>query len=82
MEEFFVVGNQLGGVRIAIPSKERRMTMSEKQEKKRRYNQKLEYIAHVEKWLKQEPPMLNFIAWVKWKKSFPKFETIDVEWKP
>ena len=34
--------------------------MSEKQEKKRRYNQKLEYIAHVEKWLKQEPPMLNY----------------------
>ena len=48
--------------------------MSEKQEHKRRYNRKLEYIAHFEKWLKNEPPMLNFIKWHKWAKQRPIWE--------
>lgn len=44
--------------------------MSEKREKKRRYNEKLEYIAHFEewiaefqKWVEQEPPVWRFIKW-------------------
>lgn len=45
--------------------------MSERQEHKKRYNQKLEYIAKYEKWLDKEPPIINFIAWHKWKKQRP-----------
>ena len=37
--------------------------MSERQEHKKRYNQKLEYIAKFEKWLDKEPPIINFFAW-------------------
>ena len=43
--------------------------MNEKQEKKRRYNLRLEYIAHFNKWLDSEPPRWRFIRWRKWKKS-------------
>lgn len=45
--------------------------MSERQERKKRYNQKLEYIAKYEKWLENEPPIINLIAWHKWKKQRP-----------
>ena len=45
--------------------------MSEKREKKRRYNQTLEYVAALEKWLSSEPPIFRFIKWHKWKKSRP-----------
>ena len=45
--------------------------MSERQEHKKRYNQKLEYIAKFEKWLDKEPPIINFFAWRKWKKQRP-----------
>ena len=45
--------------------------MSEKQEKKRRYNQRLEYIADFNKWLDAEPAILKPIAWHRWKKSRP-----------
>ena len=48
--------------------------MSERQEKKRRYNKKLEYIADFNKWLNEEPPMLRFISWHSWKKTRPKGE--------
>jgi hypothetical protein len=43
--------------------------MSERREKKKRYNQKLEYIAEFEKWLQKEPPMIRVFAWHKWKKQ-------------
>ena len=43
--------------------------MNEKQEKKRRYNLRLEFIAHFNKWLDNEPP-----RWRKWKKSRPVWE--------
>ena len=49
--------------------------MNEKQEKKRRYNQKLEYIADFNRWLNEEPPILRFISWHRWKKSRPKKES-------
>ena len=50
--------------------------MSESREHKKRYNQKLEYIARFEKWLEQEPSMFNFIAWHKWKKERPIFNEV------
>lgn len=34
--------------------------MNEKQEKKRRYNLRLEFIAHFNKWLDSEPPRWRF----------------------
>lgn len=43
------------------------MKMNGHQEHKRRYNQKLEYITHFEKWLADEPPMILFLRWIKWK---------------
>ena len=49
--------------------------MSERQEKKRRYNQNLEYIADFNRWLNEEPPLLRFVSWHKWKKSRPKRRT-------
>ena len=45
--------------------------MSERQEKKRRYNQRLEYIAAFQKWLEKEPPMWRFLAWRRWRNSRP-----------
>lgn len=45
--------------------------MSESREHKRRYNLRLEYIAHFSNWLKAEPPMILFWRWRKWKKSRP-----------
>ena len=45
--------------------------MSERAEKKRRYNQKLEFIRKFEVWLASEPPMILFWAWRKWKKNRP-----------
>lgn len=45
--------------------------MSESKEHKKRYNQKLEYIAKFEKWLDKEPPIIRFFAWHKWKKRRP-----------
>lgn len=45
--------------------------MSESKEHKKRYNQKLEYIAKFDKWLDSEPSMFNLIAWHKWKKQRP-----------
>lgn len=45
--------------------------MSERQEHKKRYNLKLQYIAEVTKWLQAEPPMIRFWAWHKWKRQKP-----------
>lgn len=45
--------------------------MSEKQQRKRRYNQKLTYIAAFEKWLAQEPPRIFFWKWIRWKREKP-----------
>lgn len=45
--------------------------MSERQEKKRRYNQRLEYIAAFQKWLDREPSLFRIVAWHKWKKARP-----------
>ena len=53
--------------------------MSEKQEKKRRYNQRLEYIADFNKWLDTEPPIVRLISWHRWKKLRPIFKKMDEE---
>ena len=45
--------------------------MSESREHKRRYNQRLEYIAQFTKWLEKEPPMALFWKWKKWKSERP-----------
>lgn len=45
--------------------------MSASREKKKRYNQKLEYIAAYNKWLSQEPPAWKFIQHRRWKKLKP-----------
>lgn len=45
--------------------------MSERREKKRRYNLRLEYISHFSDWLNREPPMWMSWKWRKWKKSRP-----------
>lgn len=47
--------------------------MSEKQEKRKRYNQKLDYISEFEKWLKLEPCILRFVSWHKWLEKRPRF---------
>ena len=45
--------------------------MSERQEKKKRYNQKLESIAEFEKWLNREPSMLHIFKWRRWRNERP-----------
>ena len=51
--------------------------MSERQEHKRRYNLRLEYIAKFNKWLEAEPPMILFLRWRKWKNSRPTWRDIE-----
>lgn len=45
--------------------------MSERQEKKTRYNQRLEFVAKFETWLQREPPVWMFISWRRWLRSRP-----------
>lgn len=45
--------------------------MSERQEHKKRHNLRLEFIAHFEKRLEQEPPMWRVFKWSKWKRNRP-----------
>lgn len=42
--------------------------MSESREHKRRYNLRLEFIAKFGRWLDEEPLMIFFWKWHKWKK--------------
>jgi len=50
--------------------------MSERQEKKRRFNQKMEYVAQFNAWLMKEPPMWKLRAWLHWKKTRPVMEDL------
>ena len=45
--------------------------MSEKQEKRRRFNGRMEYTAEFSAWLRGEPPMWKFLSWRRWKKARP-----------
>ncbi len=47
--------------------------MSEKQEKRKRFNAKLRYIHDFESWMNREPNKLRIFAHRKWKKEMPKF---------
>lgn len=51
--------------------------MSESREHKRRYNQRLEYIAHFERWLENEPPFVRLLKWHRWKKARPVLAEIE-----
>lgn len=51
--------------------------MSERKEKKRRYNQRLEFIAAFEKWLLSEPPMWKFWRWRRWRNMRPIYRKDD-----
>lgn len=48
--------------------------MSQKQHKKRRYNEKLAYIAELDRWKAAEPPIFRFFAWRRWLKNRPVYE--------
>lgn len=47
--------------------------MSERQEKKKRYNLRLAWIAAFDKWLDREPPLWRVFSWHKWKKARPEW---------
>ena len=51
--------------------------MSERQEQKKRYNMRLEYIAMFNKWLDEEPPIVFFWRWKKWKNDRPIWRDIE-----
>ena len=51
--------------------------MSERQEHKKRYNLRLEYIAKFNKWLEAEPSMILFWRWRKWRNSRPVWHDIE-----
>lgn len=53
--------------------------MSESREHKRRYNQRLQYIAEFNKWLDAEPPILLLISWFRWKKRRPVWKEESAE---
>lgn len=50
--------------------------MSERQEKRKRYNQRLQFIAEHEKWLLSEPPMWKIFAWRRWKRERPIWQEV------
>lgn len=50
--------------------------MSERQEKKRRYNARLEFIVRFNAWLESEPPMILFWRWRKWKDARPSWREV------
>ena len=52
--------------------------MSERQEKKKRYNRRLEFIARFDKWLRNEPPIWRFFKWHRWKKNRPMWEETEI----
>lgn len=46
--------------------------MSERQEKKARYNLRLQFITDFYSWLAMEPPIWRFISWRKWRAARPR----------
>lgn len=50
--------------------------MSEKQEKRRRFNERMEYAAEFNAWLRKEPPMWRIFEWWRWKKTRPVMESL------
>jgi hypothetical protein len=50
--------------------------MSEKQEKRKRFERRMEYVSEFNAWLMKEPPMWKFRAWLHWKKTRPAMEDL------
>ena len=48
--------------------------MGEKQEKRKRFEQRMEYHAELKAWLMKEPPMWRIFEWWRWKKTRPVME--------
>lgn len=48
--------------------------MSEKQSKRRRYNQRLPYLTAFEAWVSRKPPFFRFIKFRRWKREAPDIE--------
>lgn len=56
--------------------------MSEKQEKKKRYNQKLELINRFERWAADEPPIFMIFRWKRWLNARPKlWDEIEIAYQ-
>lgn len=53
--------------------------MSEKREKRRRYNLRLEFITQFYRWLDSEPPRWKLVSWRKWRDSRPTSLRREVE---
>lgn len=53
--------------------------MSERQEHKRRYNFRLQFIAEFIKWQDNEPPMWRLLKWRRWKAQRPIWREPDEE---
>ncbi|MBQ9269706.1 MAG: hypothetical protein IJ206_09350 [Oscillospiraceae bacterium] len=51
--------------------------MSQSREHKRRYNQRLEYIAAFQKWMDREPPRWKLLAWRRWSKERPQWRDFE-----
>ena len=51
--------------------------MSEKQEHRKRYNLRLQYIAEFNKWLDREPQICRYRKWRKWKAERPTWRYIE-----
>lgn len=53
------------------------LPVSEKQEHRKRYNLRLQYIAEFNKWLDREPPICRYHKWRKWKSERPVWRYIE-----
>lgn len=51
--------------------------MSERQEHKKRYNQRLRYIAEFGKWLDREPLIILIWKWRRWKNERPMWRDVQ-----
>ena len=51
--------------------------MSERQEHKKRYNLRLQYIAEFGKWLDAEPPLWRVSRWRRWKSMRPVWTEVE-----
>lgn len=48
--------------------------MSEKQEKRKRFNYRFQYVLAMNDWMRKEPPVWKIFARRRWKKSMPVWE--------
>lgn len=51
--------------------------MSEKTEKRKRLNERLQFVREFELWIASEPPRWRFIRWRKWLDARPDVHRID-----